>query len=116
MQINKPIPTLHLHQELGLDPASRLTLVLAPGAAQRVDLVDEDDGRTVFPGQLEQVLHQPGGKAERNQRSQGGVSHKHHYPRLALWIKTPAVGIFIHSTLLACSLKGSGCRVLGDWC
>lgn len=71
--INEPMLTLHLHQELGLDPASRLALVLAPGAAQRVDLVDEDDGRIVFSGQLEQILHQPERKAVRNQRSQGCV-------------------------------------------
>lgn len=65
-----PFLTLHLHQELGLDPASRLALVLAPGAAQRVDLIDEDDGWTVFSGQLEQILHQPEGK--RNNEGKSG--------------------------------------------
>lgn len=70
--------TLHLHQELGLDPASRLALVLTSGAAQRVDLVDEDDGWTVFSGQLEQVLHQPEGKGARNVRgNQGHVWNEH---------------------------------------
>lgn len=60
----RPAPplTLHLDQELGLDPPRRLALVLAPGAAERVDLVDEDDGRPVLSGQSEQALHQPGGR------------------------------------------------------
>lgn len=53
------LPTLHLDQELGLDPPSRFALVLAPGAAEGVDLVDENDGGFVFPGQSKQVLHQP---------------------------------------------------------
>lgn len=59
-----PPPTLHLHQELGLDAPGRLTLVLVAGATQRVHLIDEDDGGFVLPCQLKQVLHQPGNKAE----------------------------------------------------
>lgn len=35
--------TLHLDQELCLDAAGSLALVLVPGATQRVHLVDEDD-------------------------------------------------------------------------
>lgn len=42
--------TLHLHKELRLDPACGLALVLTPGAAQGVDLVDENDGWLVFAG------------------------------------------------------------------
>lgn len=42
--------TLHLDEELRLDPARCLTLVLAPGAAEGVDLIDENDGRLVFAG------------------------------------------------------------------
>lgn len=42
--------TLHLDEELCLDSARCLALVLAPGAAEGVDLVDENDGRLVFPG------------------------------------------------------------------
>ena len=56
--------TLHLHQELSLDPARRLTLVLTPRATQRVDLVDENDGWLVFSCQGKQILHQPNGKNE----------------------------------------------------
>lgn len=51
--------TLHLNQELSLNTASSLALVLTSGAAQRVDLINEDDGRLVLPRQAEQVLHQP---------------------------------------------------------
>lgn len=53
--------TLHLHQELCLDPASCLALILTPGAAQRVNLVNEDDGWPMLSGQLKQILHQPNG-------------------------------------------------------
>lgn len=52
--------TLHLHQELGLDATRGLALVLVPGAAQRVHLVDEDDGGFLLARQVEQVLHQSG--------------------------------------------------------
>ena len=51
-------PTLHLNQELRLDSAGGFTLVLVPGAAQRVHLVDEDDGGLVLAGQVKQILHQ----------------------------------------------------------
>lgn len=51
--------TLHLDEKLSLDAAGCFTLVLTPGATQRVYLVDEDDGGPVLPGQAEQVLHQP---------------------------------------------------------
>lgn len=56
--------TLHLDQELCLDATRRLALVLVPGAAQRVHLVDEDDGGLVLASQVEQVFHQPGGDEE----------------------------------------------------
>jgi len=56
---------LHLHQELCLDAAGRLALVLAPGAAEGVDLIDEDDGGLVLPGQVEQGLHQPASRRRR---------------------------------------------------
>lgn len=52
--------TLHLHQELGLDATRGLALVLVPGAAQRVHLIDEDDGGLLLAGQVKQVLHQSG--------------------------------------------------------
>jgi len=51
-------PTLHLNQELSLDSAGRFAFVLVPGAAQRVHLVDEDDGGLVLAGQFKQVPHQ----------------------------------------------------------
>lgn len=51
--------TLHLNQEFSLDPPCCLALILIAGAAERVHLVNEDDGRLVLPGQLEQVLDQP---------------------------------------------------------
>lgn len=54
-----PCLTLHLHQELRLDPSCCLTLVLAPGAAERINLIDEDDRWFVFSGHAEQTLHQP---------------------------------------------------------
>lgn len=55
----KPVPTLHLNQELCLDSARSLALVLTSRTAQRVDLVNEDDGGFVLSGELEQVLNQP---------------------------------------------------------
>lgn len=66
--------TLHLDEELGLDPARRLALVLAPGAAQGVDLVYEDDGGFVLSSQTEQVLHQPG---------EGETTHVSHQGRIS---------------------------------
>lgn len=36
--------TLHLNEELGLDSARCLALVLAPGATEGVDLINENDG------------------------------------------------------------------------
>lgn len=56
--------TLHLDQELGLDATRSLALVLVPGAAQRVHLIDEDDGGFLLAGQVKQVLHQSGGNKE----------------------------------------------------
>lgn len=61
--ITELILTLHLHQEFSLNPASCLTLILAPGATQRVNLVNKDDGWPVLSGQLKQILHQPIRKA-----------------------------------------------------
>lgn len=52
--------TLHLDQELCLDAAGGLALILVPGAAQRVHLVNEDDRGLVLASQVEQVLHKPG--------------------------------------------------------
>lgn len=40
--------TLHLDEELCLDSTRCFTLVLAPGAAEGVDLVYENDWRFVF--------------------------------------------------------------------
>lgn len=51
--------TLHLDQELRLDAPRGLAFVLVSGAAQRVHLVDEDDGGFLLAGQVKQVLHQP---------------------------------------------------------
>ena len=47
---------VHLHQHLRLDAPRRLALALAAGAAQRVDLVDEDDGRLVLARHGEELL------------------------------------------------------------
>lgn len=44
------ILTLHLDEELCLDSARCFALVLAPGATEGVDLIDENDGWLVFPG------------------------------------------------------------------
>ena len=49
---------LHLDEEFGFDAAGRFRFVLRSGGAQRVDLVDEDDGRLVRARQFEQVAHQ----------------------------------------------------------
>ena len=47
--------SVHLHQELGLHAPARLVLALsAPCHHQRVDLVEEDCGGGVVPGQLEE--------------------------------------------------------------
>lgn len=59
--------TLHLDQELGLDATRSLALVLVPGAAQRVHLIDEDDGGFLLAGQVKQVLHQ----SDRNKEDKG---------------------------------------------
>lgn len=50
--------TLHLDQELCLDAACSLTLVLVSGTAQRVYLINENDGWFVLASQVKQVLHQ----------------------------------------------------------
>lgn len=50
--------TLHLDQELCLDATCSLALVLIPGAAQRVHLIDENDGGFLLASQVKQVLHQ----------------------------------------------------------
>lgn len=42
--------TLHLYEELGLDPTRSFALVLTPGATEGVDLIDENDGGLVFSG------------------------------------------------------------------
>ena len=59
--------TLHLDQELGLYAAGSLALVLVPGAAQRVHLVDEDDRGFVLASQVKQILHQPARQREGGQ-------------------------------------------------
>lgn len=46
-------PTLHLNQELRLNSPCSLALILTSGTAQRVNLIDEDDGRLVLSGELE---------------------------------------------------------------
>lgn len=50
--------TLHLDQELCLDATCSLALVLIPGAAQRVHLINENDGGFLLASQVKQVLHQ----------------------------------------------------------
>lgn len=52
--------TLHLNQELCLDTASSLALVLTSWATQRVNLINEDDRRLVLPSKAKKILHQPG--------------------------------------------------------
>lgn len=42
--------TLHLYEELGLDPTCSFALVLTPGATEGVDLIDKNDGGLVFSG------------------------------------------------------------------
>lgn len=51
-----PAHTLHLDQELRLDPSGGLTLIFIPRPAEGIHLINEDDGRLVLPGQLKQVL------------------------------------------------------------
>lgn len=65
MKTITPPLTLHLDQELSLDPASRFALIITPGAAQRVNLIYEDDGRFMFPGHGKEALHQPGDSKNR---------------------------------------------------
>jgi len=50
--------SLHLDQELGLDPPRGLVLAVGSGPAERVDLVDEDDGGFLLPGHLEEGFDQ----------------------------------------------------------
>lgn len=47
---------VHLHQHLGLDAPRRLGLAFAARAAERVDLIDEDDGGVVFAGHVEELF------------------------------------------------------------
>mmetsp|Transcript_18243 Transcript_18243/g.46350 ORF Transcript_18243/g.46350 Transcript_18243/m.46350 type:complete len:354 (+) Transcript_18243:186-1247(+) len=49
---------LHLDEELGLNATSGLVLAVAAGAAERVDLVDEDNRRAVLTRHLEEVAHE----------------------------------------------------------
>lgn len=51
--------TLHLHQELCLDPPGSLALILIPGSAEGIYLINEDDGGFVLPGQLKEVFDKP---------------------------------------------------------
>lgn len=64
--VSTPRLPLHLDQELSLYSTSCFALVIRPGATQRVDLVDEDDGGFVLPSQGKQVLHQSGGGRSRD--------------------------------------------------
>ncbi len=48
----------HLHEELRLDAPGGLALALRARRAERVDLVDEDDGRLRLARHLEHLLHQ----------------------------------------------------------
>lgn len=68
--------TLHLHQELCLDPPSRFALVLISGSTEGVHLVYEDDGRLVLASQIEQILHQSG-KQFKSNRSVRPAAHAH---------------------------------------
>lgn len=47
---------VHLHEQLRLDAPRGLGLAFASWAAQRVDFVDEDDGRFVFAGHGEELF------------------------------------------------------------
>ena len=47
---------VHLDEELGLDAAGGFGFAFAAGAAQGVDLVDEDDGGAVFAGEGEELF------------------------------------------------------------
>mmetsp|Transcript_17119 Transcript_17119/g.65324 ORF Transcript_17119/g.65324 Transcript_17119/m.65324 type:complete len:308 (-) Transcript_17119:56-979(-) len=49
---------LHLHEELRLDPPGGLGLALRALRSQRVDLVNEHDGRRLLLGHLEEVAHE----------------------------------------------------------
>lgn len=48
--------TVHLDEELGLDAAGRLGLVVGTGGAERVDLIDEHDAGTLGSGHVEESL------------------------------------------------------------
>lgn len=67
--------TLHLDQELCLDTACSLTLVLVSGTAQRVYLINENDGRFVLASQVKQVLHQSDKHKETQRKSEKGIPH-----------------------------------------
>ena len=47
---------VHLDEELGFYSAGGFGFALAAGAAQGVDLVDEDDGGAVFAGEGEELF------------------------------------------------------------
>ena len=49
--------TVHLYEELGLDTSGGFGLAFAAGAAEGVDLVDEDDAGFVFAGEVEELLY-----------------------------------------------------------
>lgn len=58
--------TLHLNEELCLNTASSLTLVLTPWAAKWVDLINEYNGRLVLPCKAKEVFYQPGKQKKKN--------------------------------------------------
>lgn len=66
--------TLHLDQELCLDAACSLTLVLIPGSTQRVHLINENDGGFLLASQVKQVLHQPNRNKETWKECEHGIT------------------------------------------
>ena len=48
---------IHLDEEFGFYAPRGFGLAFATGAAEGVDFVDEDDGRFVFAGHVEELLY-----------------------------------------------------------
>lgn len=81
--------TLHLNQELCLNTASSLALVLTPWATQGVDLINEDDRRLVLPCKVKQILHQPGKQKQKFKKLNSNMLQTYFYAfcgLLLIWL------------------------------
>lgn len=54
--------SIHLYQELRLDPSRSFGFTFASDPTERVDFIDKDDCRLVFSRHREELFHQPARK------------------------------------------------------